>query len=68
MYLEMNKKILRIDNYKQIKHIDHDLIILKEITLKGNNMKVKVLDKDHIIISGNFNNIEIRNDKNDLQD
>lgn len=54
MNLELNKNILRIDNYKQINQIKNDLISLKDIDVYGTNLGVLFLDKYQIVIKGNF--------------
>ena len=48
MELEYYKNILSISNYRQIQHMDSDLIALKEIKVYGHDLKVLRLDKNQI--------------------
>lgn len=59
MQLEINNNLLRVDNYKQILDINNDLIILKNIKIKGINLKVIDLNQKSIIIKGIFLNLEL---------
>lgn len=59
MQLEINNNLLRVDNYKQILDINNDLIILKNIKIKGINLKVIDLNQTSIIIKGIFLNLEL---------
>ena len=68
MDLEINKNLMRIDNYKQIKSIKSDLIKLEKITIYGSNLKVVRLDSSSIVIRGVFNKLIMGIEENDLQD
>lgn len=64
MELEYYKNILSISNYRQIQHMDSDLIALKEIRVYGHDLKVLRLDKNQIIIQGYINTLEMGDTKN----
>ena len=63
MILEINKNVMAIDNYRQIKS---DLICLKDISIYGFDLKVIRLDDYSIIIKGIFKKIELENEDDDL--
>lgn len=66
MDLEINKNLMRIDNYKQIKSIKSDLIELEEINIYGDDLKIIRLDGYSIVVKGVFKKIIMGIDKNDL--
>lgn len=59
MQFEYYKNILSISNYRQIQHIDSDLISLEKINIHGKDLKVLKLDKDCIIVKGVISKIEM---------
>lgn len=59
MQFEFYKNILAINNYRQIKQINHDLIILEKLKIQGENLHVLKLDKEVIIIEGVIHKIEL---------
>lgn len=66
MDLEINKNLMRIDNYKQIKSIKSDLIELEEINIYGDDLKIIRLDGYSIVVKGVFKKIIMGIDKNGL--
>ncbi len=52
MQFEFYKNVLAINNYRQIKQINHDLIELENLRITGKDLKVLRLDKDTIIVEG----------------
>lgn len=52
MQFEFYKNVLSINNYRQIKQINHDLIELENLRITGKDLKVLRLDKDTIIVEG----------------
>ena len=54
MNLEINKNLLSVDNYIQVKTIKNDLIELEKITIYGEDLKVIRLDSYTIVIKGKF--------------
>lgn len=59
MQFEFYKNILSINNYRQIKQIDSDLICLESISISGKELKVIRLDKDNIVIKGLIKKIDL---------
>jgi len=59
--LEIKNNLIRVDNYKQILDIASDLIILENVKISGNSLRIVSMDKHSIIISGNILNISFRN-------
>ena len=66
MNLEINKNIMCVDNYRQIKEIKSDLICLKDICIYGFDLKVLKLDDYSIVIKGIFKKIVLENEENDI--
>jgi len=58
--LEIKNNLIRVDNYKQILDIASDLIILENVKISGNSLRIVSMDKHSIIISGT--NISLVND------
>lgn len=56
---EFYKNILSVNNYRQIKQIERDLIVLEHLTISGENLEVLKLSKDLIIIRGVIKTIEL---------
>ena len=52
MQVKLDKNILTVDNYKQICNVNNDLIVLEEIKIIGDTLKIKYLDKNRIVIVG----------------
>jgi hypothetical protein len=52
MQIKIEKNLIAVDNYKQICNINNDLIVLEEVKIVGENLKIKYLDKNRIIIVG----------------
>lgn len=52
MHIKIDNNLVAVDNYKQISNINNDLIVLEEVRISGNNLKIKYLDKNRIIIVG----------------
>ena len=50
---KIEKNLIAVDNYKQICNINNDLIVLEEVKIVGENLKIKYLDKNRIIIGNN---------------
>ena len=59
MQFEFYKNILAVNNYRQIKQIERDLIVLEHLTIRGENLEVLKLSKDLIIIRGVIKTIEL---------
>lgn len=59
MQLCLNNNLLSIDNYEQIIEIGDALIRLRYITINGNSLKIKYLDKYRIVIAGEVKEIKI---------
>jgi hypothetical protein len=62
MLIKIENNLASIDNYKQICSVASDLIVLEEIKVKGNNLKIKFLDKNRIVIVGVIKSISIGDD------
>lgn len=67
MELEIKNNLIRVDNYKQILDIASDLIILENVKISGNSLRIVSMDKHSIIISGNILNISFRNWENQYE-
>ena len=67
MDLEYHDNILCIDNYKQIKHLSSDLIVLEGIEIRCENMHVLRLDAHQIVVRGCMNQWILRAEKHDIQ-
>lgn len=52
MHIKIDDNLIAIDNYKQICNINSDLIVLEQMKINGNNLKIKYLDKNRIVIVG----------------
>ena len=52
MQVKLDKNILTVDNYKQICNVNNDLIVLEEMKIIGDTLKIKYLDKNRIVIVG----------------
>ncbi len=59
MQFEFYKNILSINNYRQIKQLDSDLICLENISISGEKLRVVRLDKDNIVIKGLIQKIDL---------
>lgn len=59
MQFEFYKNILSVNNYRQIKQIERDLIVLERLTIIGQDLEVLRLSKDSIIIRGLIKTIEL---------
>lgn len=59
MQFEFYKNILSVNNYRQIKQIERDLIVLEHLTILGENLEVLKLSKDLIIIRGVIHTIQL---------
>ncbi len=59
MQFEFYKNILSINNYRQIKQMERDLIVLDQITISGQELEVLRLSKDSIIIRGVIKTIKL---------
>ena len=59
MEFEYYKNILYIKNFRQIQHIDSDLIALKEIKIYGKDLRVLKLDKNSMILEGYIEKLEM---------
>ena len=59
----LNNKI-NISNYKKIEYLDNDKVIVKyedgKIVIKGENITVRKLLNNEILISGNIKEIEMK--------
>lgn len=62
MLMKVENNLASIDNYKQICSVADDLIVLEEIKIRGNNLKIKYLDKNRIVIVGIIKSINIGDD------
>ena len=62
MHLKLDDNIIVVDNYKQICNINNDLIVLEEVKITGENMKIKYLDKNRIVIVGKIFTIRLDDD------
>ncbi|MDE5715823.1 MAG: YabP/YqfC family sporulation protein [Anaeroplasmataceae bacterium] len=59
MQFEFYKNILAVNNYRQIKQLDNDLIALEKLKIHGTNLHVLKLDKEVIIVEGVIQKIEL---------
>lgn len=59
MQFEFYKNIIAINNYRQIKQMERDLIVLDQITISGQELEVLRLSKDSIIIRGVIKTIKL---------
>lgn len=59
MKIEINNNLISIDNYKQIKHIENDLIVLQNVKIIGKSLNIKHLDQYLIVVEGIINNITL---------
>ncbi|MBE6137770.1 MAG: hypothetical protein E7176_05185 [Erysipelotrichaceae bacterium] len=50
---------MAVDNYKQIIDIKDDLIRLENLSIKGNSLKIKYLDKYRLVVEGLIKDIAI---------
>lgn len=57
MNIEINNNLMSIDDYRQIKSVKNDLIMLENITIYGNDLKIIRLDDYTIVIKGIFNKL-----------
>lgn len=58
----INNKV-NIINYKSIEHFDNNKVMIKTdklVTIKGENLVVKRLLNDEVLVEGKINNIEFR--------
>lgn len=67
--LDVESKVIYINNkvdiinYKSIEHFDNSKVIIKTdklIIIKGENLVVKKLLNDEVLVEGKINNIEFR--------
>ena len=68
MKIEINNNLISIDNYKQIKQIESDLIVLQNVKIIGKDLNIKHLDQYMIVVEGIINNITLGEWNNELQD
>ena len=59
MQLRIENNLCSIDNYKQIKSLSNDLIVVDTIKLIGSNFIILRLDNEKIVISGKFVHIDL---------
>ena len=57
--ISIENKIVAVDNYEQIIEISDALIKLKKLIIKGNNLKIKYLDKYRVVLQGEVNEIKL---------
>ena len=57
MKIEINNNLISVDNYKQIKQIENDLIVLQNVKIIGKSLNIKHLDQHLIVVEGIINNI-----------
>ena len=62
MHIKIDNNLIVVDNYKQICNINNDLIVLEELKVKGNDLKIKYLDKSRIVIVGVIKHIDFGDD------
>lgn len=67
MQLVLENNLMSIDNYKQIMELTNDLIQVEGVRIKGQNLKVKYLDKRSIVIQGTFKVIQLGDNIYELQ-
>ena len=67
MKIEINNNLISVDNYKQIKHIENDLIVLQNVKIIGKSLNIKHLDQYLIVVEGIINNITLGEWDNELQ-
>lgn len=67
MRLALENNLLSIDNYKQIMELTNDLIQVEGVRIKGQDLKVKYLDKRKIVIQGTFKGIQLGDNIYELQ-
>ena len=59
MQLRLENNLCSIDNYKQIKSLSSDLILIDTISIFGSDFEILRLDYEKIIICGKFIRINI---------
>ena len=59
MEFEFYNNYLKVTNYRQLKQLESDLIIIDELLINGRNLIILMIDKDEIIINGQIKNIKI---------
>ncbi|MBQ9124329.1 MAG: hypothetical protein IJY14_01440 [Acholeplasmatales bacterium] len=67
MKIEINNNLISVDNYKQIKQIENDLIVLQNVKIIGKSLNIKHLDQHLIVVEGIINNITLGEWDNELQ-
>ena len=60
MSFEFYNNYLKVSNYRQLKHLNNDLIEIDNLTVTGYNLNVNKMDREQILINGRILNIEIR--------
>ncbi|MGM9969453.1 MAG: YabP/YqfC family sporulation protein [Anaeroplasma sp.] len=58
MKINIENKLLSIDNYIQIIEVNNDLIVLEKVRVYGYNLKIIKLDPYQVVMQGNFSKIE----------
>lgn len=59
MQIRIENNLCAIDNYKQIKSLKNDLIIIDNIKICGSDFKILKIDNEKIIINGSILNVSI---------
>lgn len=59
LQFEFYKNILSVNNYRQIKQMNRDLIVLDHLTIGGQDLEVLQLSKDFIVIRGIIKSITL---------
>jgi hypothetical protein len=59
MLFEYYNNYLRVTNYRQLKLLEDDNIVIDNLKIIGSNLVILSMDKDEIIIYGNIINLII---------
>lgn len=59
MLFEYYNNYLRVTNYRQLKLLEDDNIVIDNLKIIGTNLVILSMDKDEIIIYGNIINLII---------
>ena len=59
MLFEYYNNYLRVTNYRQLKQLETDKIIVDNLEIIGSNLVILSIDKEQIIINGNILTVKI---------
>ena len=59
MFFEFYNNYLKVTNYRQLKQLETDKIIVDNLEIIGSNLVILSIDKEQIIINGNILTVKI---------